>query len=170
MTSEEIPQEINKNVYLNLAFIFIKDNDRKLHIFTQFKTLTAHLENKPYRETYRSNYLNIFNINNIFSFGVAICFSFIGKEYSNINNLEDILPYAISGKVDYLFVPQWNPKPLDYTFIKGINYVCNNFNENIAIFMINIANHIGNSSIVDLIKQKRISTTEYDLKDLEHPN
>jgi len=167
--SEEISEDINsKRMYLNLALILAKHRDGDLSIFSQFKTLPAIKETKPHREIYRARHLYIFKIGQALSFAVPICFSFIGKEYNHTSNLEPLIPYIEGGKVDCVFVPQCNPKPLHGTFVEAINHISNVSNSNTSIFMANFANGIGRSSIVDLFT-KRILTSEYDIKELQHP-
>lgn len=169
VVSEGIPEDIHgRYMYLNLALILVKQREGDLSIFSQFKTLPAIQETKPHRETRRAKHLYVFKIGQAFSFAVPICFSLIGKEYDDTSNLEPLVPYIKEGRVDCLFVPQWNPKPLHWTFIKAINHISSVSNGSTSIFMANVANGIGRSSIVDLFT-KSVLTSEYDIQDLQHP-
>jgi len=157
-----------KKTTLNMVLILVKDSCADLKIFSQFKTLPSIQETKPHPEIYRARYLHIFKIDQVLSFAVPICFSFIGKEYDNIDNLEPLIPYIESGTVDYLFVPQLNPKPLHWTFVKAINHICEVSKGTTGIFLTNVAGGIGRSSIVDLFSEGFL-TSEYDCQELEYP-
>ncbi len=166
---EEIYGEAcGKDIYFNLALILIKDQRDSLRIFSQIKTLPSYWETEPHRNTYRAAYLYIFNIGGVVSFSVPICFSFVGKEYSNKSILEPLIPFIEKGKVDCLFVPQWNPKPFHPAFIEAINYICDISDGNTSILLVNVANGFGHSSIVDLFT-KKVLTNQYDVRELDDP-
>ena len=167
---EGMPKGVSRqNAYVNLALVAVADCRRQLHMFAQIKTHPAELETKPHKPIYRARDLYIFCIGDVLSFSVPICFSLIGKDYSDSASLGALGPFLESGDVDCLFVPEFNPKPFHAAFIEAINHVCRVSRGNTSVVMVHVASGIGNSSIVDFLG-KRLLTSEYDVRELENPN
>lgn len=169
--SEAISDDIPIDIFLNVALVFIKNDKNNLDIYCQFKTMPAYLETKPHQELFLGKILYLWNIKEIITFSVLICFSFIGKHIVDTYSLEALLPTIENGNLDYIFVPEWNPRPLHWTFIETINKICIASGGRTAIFFINhssITNSAGLSSIVDLFS-KKVMTSNYDIKDLLYP-
>jgi hypothetical protein len=157
-----------RNTYVNLALVAVVDSEGELRMFSQIKTHPASLETRPHREIYRGRELYIFSLGDLLSFSVPICFSLIGRDYGESTGLEPLLPFLEKGLVDCLFVPQYNPKPFHAAFIEAINHVNRVSQGRTAVVMVNAASGIGNSSVVDILG-KRLLTSEYDVRELGHP-
>ncbi|MBF0549427.1 MAG: hypothetical protein HQK60_02715 [Deltaproteobacteria bacterium] len=171
--SEKIPQETRGDVYINIAIMFIKDKDRNLSTYCQLKTHPMSLEVLPFRETYEATCLWLWDIDEVLSFSILICYSLIGKKYDGTSSLSALKHILENEEIDYLFVPECNDSPTHSTFINAIREVGELSNGSTAVFMVNAKISIEGetasagmySSIMDVFP-RRIRTTEYDMQEL----
>lgn len=187
-----------KDIPVNFCSVVIKAKKGKIQEFIQAKNAPSTYESLSHHihQVYSYKYLHWFNSNNI-DFIVLICSDFIKKlpqlketTLSEMGKEEKEKWLREKKKLDFLFIPQLNPKPNDVLFrcAKKVFYISpenESLSEDAYVISLNASlgssssslpasPDFGNSSIILNKKAKFSHTNEYSLQtfdyDSDYPN
>lgn len=191
-------QNNGKDIPVNFCSVVIKAKKGKFQEFIQAKNAPSTYESLSHHihQVYNYKYLHWFNSNNI-DFIILICSDFIKKmpqlketTLSEMSKEEKEKWFREKKKLDFLFIPQLNPRPNDVLFrcAKRVFYIYpenESLSKDAYVISLNASlgssssslsksSDFGNSSIIFNKKAKFSHTTEYSLQtfdyDTDYPN
>ena len=182
-------QNNGKDIPVNFCSVVIKPKKGKLQEFIQAKNAPSTYESLSHHihQVYNYKYLHWFNSNNI-DFIVLICSDFIKKmpqlketTLSEMSKEGKEKWFREKKKLDFLFIPQLNPKPNDVLFrcAKKVFYISpenESLSEDAYVISLNASLGssssslsaspvFGNSSIISHTNEYSLQTLDYDYDD-----